>query len=376
MNDPLRYRDEFPILQDTVYLNSNSAGAFPRGMDDVFSRYAATLRHWRDDAFDGWWEELQRYHATLERFIVAAPGTVVSDASVSALLGRLGTCFDFGGARNRVITTDLEFPSVPFIWDAFRRYGAEPIVVETGDDPEGAIEALLDERVKLVSVTHASFRTGRLLDLERIVRAAKRVGALVITDAYQSTGTVPIDVQALGVDFLLAGAHKWLCGSMESAFLYVRPDLLPTLEPAATGWMAGSDPFTFEAPRARASTAQRFATGTPAVLPAMVSQVGMDLIEAVGSEAIRSHSLALTDRILAWAEDAGIASPTPRDHAARGGVAVLRFAGDREATAALAGRGFICSWRGGLRVAPHFYNTAEEVERFLQALGQARREVA
>lgn len=371
-----RFRSEFPILEETVYLNSNSAGAFPRGMDEVLAAYGHTLRTWRDEAFEAWWEALLRYHASLETLIGAAPGTVISDGSVSALLGRLATAFTFDGPRKRVITTDLEFPSVPFIWESFRRHGAEPVVVETGDDPEGAIEAALDERVQIVCVTHASFRTGRLLDLARIVRAAHRAGALVISDAYQAVGTVPVDVQALGVDFLLAGAHKWLCGAMESAFLYVRPELLPTLEPAATGWMAGSDPFSFEAPKERSPTAMRMATGTPAVLPAMLSQVGLDLILAAGADAIRSHSLALTDRIFDWADAHGVETITPRDPRQRGGVVCLRFAGDRQVAAALVERGFVCSWRGALRVAPHFYNTAAEVDRFLEELARLRREVA
>ena len=370
-----RFLGAFPILERTVYLNSNSAGAFPRLMDDVLARYGETLRDWRDEAFEGWWQELLRYHASLERLIGAAPGSVVSDGSVSTLLGRLATSFSFEGERRRVITTDLEFPSVPFIWEAFRRYGAAPEVVATGDDPEGAIEAALDERVRIVSVTHAAFRTGRLLDLGRIVRAAHRVGAQVVVDAYQTVGTVPVDVSALEVDFLLAGAHKWLCGAMESAFLYVRPDLLACLEPAATGWMAGDDPFSFEAPTGRNPTALRFATGTPAVLPAMLSQPGLDLILEAGSEAIRRHSLALTERIFAWAEEHHVSIPTPRDPAKRGGVVTLRFPGDRQVAARLVENGFVCSWRGGLRIAPHYYNTAAEVDRFLEELSRVRREI-
>ncbi|WP_373048390.1 aminotransferase class V-fold PLP-dependent enzyme [Vulgatibacter sp.] len=369
-------RAEFPILERTVYLNSNSTGAFPRGMDAVLARYAETLRDWRDEHWEGWWRELQRYHAGLEELLGAAPGTVVTDGSVSTLLGRVASCFSYEGARRRVITTDLEFPTVPFIWESFRRYGAEPEVVATGEEPEAAIEAVLDERVLAVCVTHASFRTGRLLDLRRIVRAARRVGALVIVDAYQTVGALPVDVRDLQPDFLLGGAHKWLCGAVESAFLYVRPELLPTLEPAATGWMAGSDPFSFETPRGRAPSALRFAAGTPAVLPAMLSRVGLDLVRSAGSEAIRDHSLRLTGRILEWADAAGIESPTPRAPAQRGGIVALHFAGDRQAAAALVREGFVCSWRGALRVAPHFYNTAEEVERFLAALARVRREAA
>lgn len=371
-----RFREEFPILADTVYLNSNSTGAFPRGMQAALQRYAATLAGWRDEVWASWWHELLRYHAGIEALLGAAPGTVVTDGSVSTLLGRLATAFSFAGERRRVITTDLEFPSVPFIWEAFRRYGAEPVVVETGDDPEAALEAAIDERAQLVCVTHASFRTGRLLDLDRIVRAARRAGALLIVDAYQTVGVVPIDVGRTGVDFLLGGAHKWLCGAIESAFLYVRPALLPSLEPAATGWMAGEDPFTFEPQKARHPTALRFAAGTPAILPALLSMPGLDLLRQAGLDAIRDHSLALTARILDWADAHGIESPTPRAAERRGGIVALRFPGDRQVAAELVRRGFVCSWRGGLRIAPHYYNTADEVDRFLAALIEVRREVA
>ncbi|MFW5920602.1 MAG: aminotransferase class V-fold PLP-dependent enzyme, partial [Polyangiales bacterium] len=169
-------------------------------------------------------------------------------------------------------------------------------------------------------------------------------------------------------------AHKWLCGHIETGFMYVRPELLPRLAPAATGWMAGADPLSFEPPRALADGARRFATGTPAVLPALASRPGLDLVAFAGVEAIRAHSLALTARILERAERAGLGIRTPPDPARRGGTACLSFDGDRQVAAKLVERGFVCSHRGGLRIAPHFYNTDEEVDRFMDTLEDAQRE--
>jgi selenocysteine lyase/cysteine desulfurase len=276
-----------------------------------------------------------------------------------------------------VLFADTDFPTVPALWRAFARYGVEPLEVQVAghSDPEAAILAALDERVKIVCLSHASFRTGALLDVARIAREAHRVGALVVVDAYQSVGTVPVDVEALGADFLLGGAHKWLCGAIESGFLYVRPSLTPSLTPAVTGWMAGADPLSFEVQTEQAPDARRFGAGTPMALPAMLSRVGLDLIHEVGPQAIREHSLSLTDRVLDWAEAEGVQTLTPRDPARRGGVVSLRFAGDREVAQRLVERGMICSWRGALRVAPHFYNTSDEIDRFLAALEAARREV-
>jgi kynureninase len=372
-------RAEFPLLEKVTYLNSNSTGAFPRGMDAVLQRYAETLRNWRDEVWEGWWADWLGYMDSVARFIGGAEGSVVTDASLTTLLGRLATCFDFQGERRRVVTTDLEFPTIPFLWKGFERYGAEAVVVpsEGGRMSEERLCAAIDERTRLVSLTYASFATGALVNLAPVIRRAHEVGALVVVDAYQAVGSVPIDVKALGVDFLLGGAHKWMCGSIESAFLYVRPELLPTLRPAATGWMAGENPLTFQPARDWAPTARRLASGTPAVLPSQLSQVGLNLLAAVGMPTIRAHSLRCTARVMERADEAGLTVVTPRQDERRGGVLALRFPGDAEVAKRLVANGFICSYRGALRVAPHFYNTLEEVDRFMDALvAEARKEAA
>jgi len=371
-------RTEFPLLETCTYLNSNSTGAVPRGVEAVLRRYWETLRCWRDEVWEGWWGEWHAYADALARLLGAPAGSVVTDTNLTTLLGRLATCFDYRGERRRVVVTDLEFPTVPFLWRGFERYGAQPVVVPSEGDrvDEERLCAAVDERTLLVCVSHASFTTGALLDVSRVARAAHAVGALVVVDAYQTVGTVPVEVGGLEVDFLLGGAHKWLCGSTESAFLYVRPGLLPSLRPAATGWIAGEDPFTFEPPRNWAPTARRLAAGTPAVLPSQVSRVGLELLADVGLPTIRAHSLACTSRVMARADEAGLTVVTPREEARRGGVVSLRFPGDAEVARRLVARGFVCSYRGLLRVAPHVYNTLEEVEHFMDALVAEAREVA
>jgi selenocysteine lyase/cysteine desulfurase len=287
------------------------------------------------------------------------------------------SCFDYS-QRPRVVTSDLEFPSIPFVVRAFARYGAVGVEVP-GDglaiDGECIAQAI-DERVQLVCVSHATFGTGALLDVAPIVRRAREVGALVLLDAYQTVGAVPVDVRALDVDFVLGGAHKWLCGSYENAFLYVRPALLPQLEPAATGWIASADPLSFTPPAAWADTARRFSAGTPAVLPSLFSRPGLALVRGVGLTTIRERSLRMTDRIVARADEAGLLVATPRAHDRRGGIVALRFPGDAAVQQVLLARGFVCSYRGGIRIAPHFYNTDDEVERFMDALLALAREAS
>ncbi len=363
-------RAEFPLLASCVYLNSNSTGAAPRGVERVLAEYWETLSHWRDEVWERWWVDLHAYADALATFIGAPAGSVVTDVNLSSLLGRLLGALDFS-ERPKIVTTALEFPTVPFLLRAHERHGAQVHVVAARDGArvdEEALLAAIDETTRLVCVSHASYETGALIDVEAVVRRAHAFGAWVALDAYQSVGVVPVDVDALGVDFLLGGAHKWLCGSIESAFLYVHPRLVAELEPTATGWMASRDPLSFGPAREYADTARRFASGTPAVLPALVSHVALRMLAEIGVPAIREASLRLTSRILERARGAGIPIATPHDAAKRGGIVCLRFPGDDRVVAELKAAGLVCSHRGGVRIAPHFYNTDEEVDRFMDAL--------
>jgi selenocysteine lyase/cysteine desulfurase/tryptophan 2,3-dioxygenase len=364
------WRDEFPLLAQCVYLNSNATGATPRGAKAVLDSYWRTLERWRDEVWERWWHEMETHSNDLAALVGAPLGSVVCDTNLATLFGRLMSAFDFK-ARPRVVTSDLEFPSVPFVLRAFERYGAEPVIEPSRDgstiDVEQVVRAI-DERTQLVCLSHTTFATGAVLDIEPIVRRAKEVGALVALDAYQSVGAMPIDVTELDVDFLLGGAHKWLCGSYESAFLYIRPSLLPTLQPAASGWIASANPLTFMPQADWAETARRFASGTPAILPMLFSRPGLRIVSGVGLDTIRATSLARTDRIIARADDAGLFVATPRPYARRGGIVALRFHGADRVAKDLVASGFVCSYRGGLRIAPHFYNTDEEIDRFMDEL--------
>ncbi len=373
---PSAWRDEFPLLGRCIYLNSNATGAVPRAAKAALDSYWRTLERWRDEVWEKWWHDLATHADDLASLIGAPAGTVVCDANLATLFSRLMSAFDFA-ARPRVVTTDLEFPSIPFIVRAFERYGAEPVVVPSRDRIEIDVEAVvraIDERTQLVCLSHAAFETGSVVDLAPIVRRAREVGALVALDAYQSVGTVPVDVNELDVDFLLGGAHKWLCGSYESAFIYVRPSLLPSLRPAATGWIAANDPLTFQPQHELAATARRFAGGTPAMLPTLFSKPGLAIVRNIGVDTIRATSLKLTDRIIQRADDVGLPVVTPRAYARRGGIVALRFPGDAAIARQLIASSFVCSYRGGLRIAPHFYNTTDEIDRFMDELIRRTRE--
>ena len=307
-------RREFPLVETCVYLNSSSAGATPRAARAVLDDYWRTVERWRDEVWARWWDDLASHADAIAALLGAPAGSVVCDTNLATLFGRVLSCFDYR-ERPRVVTSDREFPSLPFTLRAFERYGAQPVVVPSRDgvaiDAEG-IAAAIDERTQLVCVSHATYTAGALLDVAPIVRRAREVGALVLLDAYQSIGALPVDVSALGVDFVLGGSHKWLCGSYENAFLYVRPKLLAVLEPAATGWIASADPLSFAPSAQPEGGARRFAAGTPAVLPTLFSRPGLAIVRDLGLETIRSLSLAHTDHIIARADEAGLVVVTPR----------------------------------------------------------------
>src|SRR6478736_8465724 len=281
------------------------------------------------------------------------------------------SCFDFDGPRRRIVYEEGNFPSVRYLYQAQR--GADVVVAA---DVEGVVEAI-DDRTLLVPATHVLFKTGEIQDVEAIVERAHEHGALVVLDAYQSVGTVPLDVTALGVDFAVGGSVKWLCGGPGAAWLYVRPDLAATLEPALTGWQAHARPFAFEPEQDYAEGSARFLTGTPNVPALYAATAGYDVVEEVGVERIRERSRKQTELLVELLDDAGFPAGGPHQPERRGGTVVVQVPGSKRVNRELAERGVICDWRPdvGLRLGPHFFNTDDElrfaVEQIVELSGRA-----
>lgn len=363
--DPLLvWRKEFPILAHTTYMISHSLGAMPRRVETRVHEFAQAwaergIRAWEE----GWWEMPVTVGNLVGSIIGAAPGEVIMQQNVSICQWIVASCFDWAGGRNKLVTDALNFPSNDYVYHGLVRQGARIVTV---DGPlEDRLDAI-DEQTQLVSVSHVAFRSSYLQDLRPIVERAHAVGALVIADLYQSAGTVPVDVRGLGVDFATGGSVKWLCGGPGAGYLYVRPDLRDRLQPAATGWMAHEQPFAFESgPIRYASGAFRFLNGTPNV-PALYSALsGYEIVNEIGVETIRAKSVRQTQRLIELADAAGIPVNTPRDPARRGGVVILDAPNGYEVVKELTRREVLVDYRpgAGIRIAPHFYTTDEELER-------------
>jgi len=365
------YRERFPILAETTYLINHSLGAMPAAAEERVLEYARTwntrgVRAWEE----GWWDLPLTVGDQIARLIGAPPGSVSMHQNVTIAEAVVVSCFSFEGPRRRVVYEEGNFPSVRYLYQAQR--GADILVAA---DAEGVVEAI-DERTLLVPVTHVLYKTGEIQDVEAIVARAHEEGALVVLDAYQSVGTVPLDVTALGVDFAVGGSVKWLCGGPGAAWLYVRPDLAATLEPALTGWQAHARPFAFEAEQDYAEGAARFLTGTPNVPGLYAATAGYDVVEEVGVERIRNRSQEQTALLVELLDEAGFPAGGPHDPERRGGTVVVQVPGSKRVNRELAERGVICDWRPdvGLRLGPHFFNTDDElrfaVEQIVELAGQ------
>ena len=365
------YRERFPILAETTYLINHSLGAMPAAAEERVLEYARTwntrgVRAWEE----GWWDLPLTVGDQIARLIGAPPGSVSMHQNVTIAEAVVVSCFSFEGPRRRVVYEEGNFPSVRYLYQAQR--GADILVAA---DEEGVVEAI-DERTLLVPVTHVLYKTGEIQDVEAIVARAHEEGALVVLDAYQSVGTVPLDVTALGVDFAVGGSVKWLCGGPGAAWLYVRPDLAATLEPALTGWQAHARPFAFEAEQDYAEGAARFLTGTPNVPGLYAATAGYDVVEEVGVERIRNRSQEQTALLVELLDEAGFPAGGPHDPERRGGTVVVQVPSSKRVNRELAERGVICDWRPdvGLRLGPHFFNTDDElhfaVEQIVELAGQ------
>jgi len=377
MDSLLAWRKEFPILDHTTYMISHSLGAMPRRTADRLREYGETwasrgIRAWEE----GWWEMPITVGNLVGAIIGAGAGEVVMQQNVSICQSIVTSCFDWSGRRNKLVTDGLNFPSNDYVYHGLSRVGARVVSVPSPDGLTLPVELLLeaiDDETQLVSVSHVAFRSSYLQDLTAIVERAHAVGALVIADLYQSAGTVPVNVRELELDFATGGSVKWLCGGPGAGYLYVRRDLWSKLNPVATGWMAHEQPFAFEdGPIRYADDAFRFLNGTPNVPALYAARSGYEIINEIGVPAIREKSIRQTTRLIDLAEEAGFRVNTPRDPARRGGVVILEVENGKEAVRELARRDVLVDYRpgAGIRVAPHFYTTDEELEHTVEEVRQ------
>lgn len=378
--DLLATRPDFPTLAKGVHLISHSLGAMPAAARRYANRF---VDEWENDSIASWgehWLPAVRGLGDLVGSVLGvAPGTVVMLPNVSIAQAVVASCFDFHGPRNRIVYDDLNFSTVHYVWQAQARRGAEIVVVKSDDGIRPPTEKLLeaiDERTLLVPISHVLFRSSAMYDAKRVIDRAHAVGAMVLLDVYQSAGTVPLELGEWGCDLACGGSVKWACGGPGAGYLYVRPDLVEKLEPAATGWFGHAEPFAFDmGPMRYAKDAWRMIGGTMPVPAIYTATAGWETVARLGVGRIRAKSLRQTRLLRELVQARGFTVNTPREDDARGGTVCFDFSGADVVSRELVRRRFFHDYRPrcGLRVSPHFYTTDDELHAFVDALDEVRR---
>ena len=373
---PARIRHRFPIFERLVYINSCSQGALSDAVRDAYSQYLADWDEY-GAPWEYWVEQLEGARRSVAVLLNAAEDEVAVTTSVSAGVSALASGLDFRSGRDKVVLTDFEFPTIGQIWHAQERRGARIVHVPPGSDgtiPLERFDAAIDEETALVSVTHVCFRNGVRNDVAGVIELAHERGALVLVDAYQTVGSLPVDVRALGCDFLAGGVLKYLLGSAGLGFFYCRRDLVERIEPTATGWFADRNIFEMDIyDYSPAPTARRFEAGTPPIPAIYAGIAGIELMREIGIEETEAHVRELNGLLLAGLDELGARVVTPRSSEQRGALLCVASMDVDRLVAVLADGGVVTSSRDdNLRISAHCYNTAEDVATVLDLLAQNR----
>lgn len=374
--DPLlQWRDEFPLATRTTHLISHSLGAMPRR---ARARVAEYLDRWDERGIrswgDAWWMLPLEVGDVLAPVLGAPAGSITMHPNVTLAQATVLSAISFTAPRNGLVCTELDFPSCLYLYEGQADRGA--VVTRVPSDDGMTIDAqrvcdAIDETTAVVAVSGVIFRSAAIVDLAPIVARAHAVGAVVLVDAYQWVGIVPLDVTALGVDYLTGGSVKYLCGGPGGGFLYVRPDRLSATRPRLTGWMAHPDPFSFDpGPMRWRDDGLRLLNGTPHVPCLYSARAGYEIVAEIGVAAIRAKSRRLTARIVEFAQAQGWPVHSPLDGERRGGSVSLGVPRAEQVQAELDRRDVLCDWRPGvgIRLGPHFYTSDDDVERGLSEM--------
>ena len=378
-HDPLlAFREEFPILEKTTYLVSNSLGPMPRTVPAKLAEYA---RDWGDlgvKAWNrGWWELPVDVGNEIAPLINADAGEIAMMPNVTIAQTAVLSSIDFTKERDTVVMTELDFPSVRYAFaEMAEKLGARVVVVRSDDGltiDRDRLLAAIDDRTRLVAVSHVLFRSSFFMDVDAICARAHQVGALVSLDSFHAVGVVPVDVKRSKTDFLTGGVLKWLCGGPGACFLYVSPSVRDKLKPALTGWQAHARPFAFEETMEFTSGAFRWLNGTP-VIPALYAAAeGPKILRRAGVGSIREKSVRLTSHLIDLADARGYTVNAPRDPASRGGTVAIDVPHGYEVTQHLLSRNILVDYRvgAGIRIAPHFFTREDELDEAVSEIDKA-----
>jgi selenocysteine lyase/cysteine desulfurase len=370
------WRARIPILASAIPMNNCSHSP----QTDITRAAAEEYLDWWNRVgmdWEAWMEIVSDAKREFAALIGASPDEIAVASCVSEATSAFASALDFRGPRRAIVASEAEFPTVGHVWLAQERLGAAVRWVPMRDGvllPDDYARAIGDDTL-LLAATHGAYQSGFKQDVSVLARIAHERGALCFVDAYQTLGTCPIDVKALGVDVLVGGVLKYLMGVPGVAFLYVRRELIDALHPTLTGWFGRANPYAFDAQRLDWSpTASRFDTGTPPIVNAAIARAGLGIIRDVGPARIERWTERLVRRLIEGGDARGLTLLGTRDVTQRTPNTAFVVGDDAHgAETRLRARGVIASARGtAIRLAPHFYTTLDDCDAALDALAACR----
>jgi kynureninase len=369
------YRSEFPILQRKTYLNSCSLGALSHRSMRGLAQFQEMWNEWGAHAwYEIWMGEIARVREKFASIIGAQPHEVAIAPSVSSAVSSIATALDYS-TRNKVVLAEMDFPTLAYQWLVKERMGVECRFVESPDriyTPPELFEKEVDSKTALVATSRVFFTSGYIQDVRAVADIAHKNGAYILIDDYQGTGQIPIDVNAMDIDFLVTGTLKWLMGGPGLALVYIREGLIPQLQPTITGWFGHREQFKFKTREFEfRDDAARVEMGTPAVPTIYTANGGLDIVREIGVERICERTRYLTNDLIVRARERGWNVRAPQQPERRSSIVMLQFEHPEEIVEALLARGIITDSRPGLlRVSPYFYNTIEENAIVVDAIAE------
>ena len=365
-------RSDFPVTKEVIYLDTAYDGPYPLPVLEAGRESLDRRARGIGGRVQDWLHVLGQAKDDLAGMIGAKPGEVAITTNTTQGTNIVATSLGFEPGDN-VVWDDLSYPSNAVVWRGLERtkgVGNRVLKNRGGAVSLADYERVVDDKTKIISVSHASHRNGYVYDVKGLADLAHAHGAYLHVDGIQAVGAIEIDVKSAGIDFFTSGVYKWLLGPMGLAFFYVREELLPELEPVFRGFLQ-VEKWADDAhllPQAFYETARKFETATVHFQGAFELKAALDYLNGVGMDRIEEQVLRLSSRVWQGMKDLGLELFTPPGP--RSGIVTCVVDDGQAVGQHLKENGIVASINVGreLRISPHFFNTEEEIDRLLSVL--------
>lgn len=360
------------LPHDGIYLLNHSVGRPPVAarsavLDDFFEPWETGDA----EVWPAWLEKIDNFRNAIGSLLNAEANDVCPQSNLSSAATKIIHSLPRRKGKNVIVCSEHDFPSIGFVLSQAERaqYTVRMIPEHLNTQDLDVWRDYLKDDVACALITHVLSNTGQLLPVPEITRLTQERDIVSIVDICQSIGAVPIDLTSWRADFAIGSCVKWLCGGPGAAFLWASPHIVGVCEPIDVGWFSHADPFEFDIKNFRyAENALRFWGGTPSVLPFVLACTGVNTIQTIGVNNIRSHNLTLTSQIVN-ALPPGYAV-TPEQPELRGGTLVLNMGKKTERVVEQLHQSKVRfdTRNSGIRLSPHIYNTQAQMDSVLRCI--------